>query len=63
MLACVNVCFLHDSSEGGFFNAIMSFPQDYPNNPPTVRFTTDVWHPNGMLYDVKSDFGLNVCIE
>jgi len=33
-------------SEGGFFNAIMSFPQDYPNNPPTVRFTTDMWHPN-----------------
>ncbi|XP_022845773.1 ubiquitin-conjugating enzyme E2 7-like isoform X2 [Olea europaea var. sylvestris] len=25
--------------EGGFFNAIMSFPQNYPNSPPTVRFT------------------------
>lgn len=24
----------------------MSFPQDYPNNPPTVRFTNDMWHPN-----------------
>lgn len=39
-------CLLH-RSEGGFFNAIMSFPQDYPNSPPTVRFTSEMWHPNG----------------
>lgn len=32
--------------EGGFFNAIMTFPQNYPNSPPTVRFTSEVWHPN-----------------
>ncbi|THG22281.1 hypothetical protein TEA_009414 [Camellia sinensis var. sinensis] len=32
--------------EGGFFNAIMTFPSNYPNSPPTVRFTSDVWHPN-----------------
>ncbi|KAL0735170.1 hypothetical protein Bca4012_011380 [Brassica carinata] len=32
--------------EGGFFNAIMTFPQNYPNSPPTVRFTSDMWHPN-----------------
>ncbi|KAF6138077.1 hypothetical protein GIB67_033491 [Kingdonia uniflora] len=32
--------------EGGFFNAIMSFPSDYPNSPPTVRFTSEMWHPN-----------------
>nr|GMC65625.1 ubiquitin-conjugating enzyme E2 7 [Ipomoea batatas] len=32
--------------EGGFFNAIMSFPQNYPNSPPTVRFTSEIWHPN-----------------
>jgi ubiquitin-conjugating enzyme E2 G1 len=34
-------------SEGGFFNATMSFPQNYPVSPPTVRFTSEVWHPNG----------------
>nr|GMC61736.1 ubiquitin-conjugating enzyme E2 7-like [Ipomoea batatas]GMC63733.1 ubiquitin-conjugating enzyme E2 7-like [Ipomoea batatas] len=34
--------------EGGFFNAIMSFPQNYPNSPPTVRFTSEIWHPNGL---------------
>ncbi|PON56592.1 Ubiquitin-fold modifier-conjugating enzyme [Parasponia andersonii] len=32
--------------DGGFFNAIMSFPSDYPNKPPTVRFTSEMWHPN-----------------
>ena len=34
-------------SEGGFFNAVMTFPSDYPNSPPCVRFTSEVWHPNG----------------
>ncbi|XRB08640.1 ubiquitin-conjugating enzyme E2 [Pycnococcus provasolii] len=32
--------------EGGFFNAVMSFPTDYPQSPPTVRFTSEMWHPN-----------------
>ncbi|KAL9247681.1 hypothetical protein vseg_021088 [Gypsophila vaccaria] len=32
--------------EGGFFNATMSFPKDYPNSPPTVKFTSEMWHPN-----------------
>lgn len=32
--------------EGGFFNAIMSFPSNYPNSPPSVRFTSEMWHPN-----------------
>ena len=33
-------------SEGGFFKAIMMFPQDYPNMPPTLKITSDFWHPN-----------------
>ncbi|XP_057970881.1 ubiquitin-conjugating enzyme E2 7-like isoform X3 [Malania oleifera] len=32
--------------DGGFFNAIMSFPPNYPNSPPSVRFTSEIWHPN-----------------
>ncbi|TKY48433.1 Ubiquitin-conjugating enzyme E2 13 [Spatholobus suberectus] len=32
--------------EGGFFNAIMSFPPNYPNSPPSVKFTSEIWHPN-----------------
>ena len=33
-------------SEGGFFRAKMVFPKDYPNNPPSVRFVSEMWHPN-----------------
>ncbi|KAB1217905.1 Ubiquitin-conjugating enzyme E2 14 [Morella rubra] len=36
-------------SDGGFFNAIMSFPSNYPVSPPTVRFTSELWHPNVYL--------------
>eukprot|EP00210_Caulerpa_lentillifera_P000211 g206.t1 len=32
--------------EGGFFNCRLSFPKDYPNNPPTCKFVSDMWHPN-----------------
>uniref|UniRef100_A0A7S4BYG8 E2 ubiquitin-conjugating enzyme n=1 Tax=Chrysotila carterae TaxID=13221 RepID=A0A7S4BYG8_CHRCT len=32
--------------EGGIFNAVMKFPPDYPNKPPTLRITSDFWHPN-----------------
>jgi len=32
--------------QGGYFKAQLKFPQDYPYNPPTVRFLSKVWHPN-----------------
>jgi len=32
--------------EGGFFNALLKFPKDFPNNPPEMQFTTEMWHPN-----------------
>lgn len=32
--------------EGGIFKATMVFPADYPNNPPQMRFTTEMFHPN-----------------
>ncbi|ONK60269.1 uncharacterized protein A4U43_C08F16280 [Asparagus officinalis] len=31
---------------GGYFNAIMSFPDNYPNSPPSVRIKSRMWHPN-----------------
>ena len=34
------------SSDGGLFKARLSFPPDYPYMPPTMRFTSDMWHPN-----------------
>ncbi|KAJ1732639.1 Ubiquitin-conjugating enzyme 13 [Coemansia biformis] len=35
--------------EGGMFKAVMKFPTNYPYEPPTLRFTSKVWHPN--VYD------------
>jgi len=32
--------------EGGLFSAILEFPEDFPNSPPTMRFETEMWHPN-----------------
>ncbi len=32
--------------EGGFFNATLTFPLDYPQNPPKMTFTSEIWHPN-----------------
>jgi len=32
--------------EGGFFAAKLEFPSDFPNNPPTMKFKTSIWHPN-----------------
>ena len=34
--------------EGGFFRATMSFPQDFPLNPPKMKFLTEMWHPNSQ---------------
>nr|KAF6343007.1 hypothetical protein mPipKuh1_010738 [Pipistrellus kuhlii] len=28
------------------FNVRISFPEDYPMSPPTVTFTTKIYHPN-----------------
>ncbi len=34
--------------EGGMFRARLTFPQEFPNKPPTMTFTTPgFWHPNG----------------
>jgi len=32
--------------EGGIFKAIMSFPEEYPNAPPKMKFVSEFWHPN-----------------
>ena len=32
--------------EEGMFKATLEFPQDFPNNPPVMRFVSDMWHPN-----------------
>ena len=32
--------------EGGFFKAKMTFPRDYPNMPPKLKFISKFYHPN-----------------
>ena len=32
--------------EGGYFKAILTFPQDFPQSPPEMKFITEMWHPN-----------------
>ena len=32
--------------EGGYYKAILSFPDDYPNSPPKMKFTSKMFHPN-----------------
>ncbi|RKO96298.1 hypothetical protein CXG81DRAFT_13407 [Caulochytrium protostelioides] len=32
--------------EGGFFKTHLSFPQDYPLNPPKMTFVSPMFHPN-----------------
>jgi len=32
--------------QDGVFVATLSFPQDYPLNPPSMKFKSDLFHPN-----------------
>jgi ubiquitin-protein ligase len=32
--------------EGGLFKAHLTFPHDYPHQPPKMTFKTEMWHPN-----------------
>lgn len=32
--------------EGGIFKCHLYFPKEYPLRPPTMRFLTEIWHPN-----------------
>ncbi|KAI9218787.1 hypothetical protein BC828DRAFT_197273 [Blastocladiella britannica] len=32
--------------EHGIFTALITLPQDYPLNPPVMKFTCPMWHPN-----------------
>jgi ubiquitin-conjugating enzyme E2 G2 len=32
--------------QGGIYQALMTFPKEYPLAPPTLRFVTPIFHPN-----------------
>ena len=37
--------------EGGYFPCSLSFPKEYPNKPPVMKFLTPgFWHPNVYKY-------------
>ncbi|CAB4381672.1 ubiquitin-conjugating enzyme E2 [Rhizophagus irregularis] len=36
----------YTSYSGGIFHLDIRFPSDYPFRPPTVKFTTRIYHPN-----------------
>lgn len=35
--------------EGGFLRAELIFPEEYPLQPPVMRFKSPMWHPNSAL--------------
>jgi len=51
--------------DGGYFPCTLSFPKEYPNKPPVMKFTTpNFWHPNvykngvvciSILHEAKED--------
>lgn len=47
--------------EGGFFNAKLDFPKDFPNAPPVMTFKTPIWHPNGIISNFYSFSIIYVC--
>lgn len=49
----VDVCHLKQShylSLSGTFKLTIEFTEEYPNKPPTVRFVSKMFHPNGMYF-------------
>ena len=54
-LRCIYVFILYFSTyhspddtvwEGGTFNLLIEFSEDYPNKAPKVRFVSKLFHPN-----------------
>ena len=45
-------CLLGGCSSEGFFVADLIFTENYPNEPPTMKFITPMWHPNSEFADL-----------
>jgi Ubiquitin-conjugating enzyme len=42
--------------EGGVFEAVLIFPDDYPLKPPEMKFVDKIWHPNGKFLALSACF-------
>ena len=42
--------------EGGIFSLRITFTDNYPEKPPRVRFTSDMFHPNVYRCEATSSF-------
>lgn len=49
-LAALRVDLIVPYSEGGIFELELVFPPDFPMSPPTLRFISEFWHPNGSPF-------------
>ncbi|GAA5834199.1 hypothetical protein JCM5353_006948 [Sporobolomyces roseus] len=47
--------------EGGFFRALLNFPQDFPLRPPKMKFLTEMWHPN--IYKESGEVCISILHE
>lgn len=45
----------------GTFKLIVEFTEEYPNKPPTVRFVSKMFHPNGRIIFISLAHS-DVCI-
>jgi ubiquitin-protein ligase len=41
---------------GGIFSLRLTFGEHYPEKPPRVRFTSEVFHPNGEYFSANIKF-------
>lgn len=49
----------HDTPfEDGTFKLTLEFTEEYPNKPPTVRFVSKMFHPNGNFTNLFTAFDL-----
>jgi hypothetical protein len=42
------------AAQGGIFQLRVTFSEQYPDRPPRVRFTSEVFHPNVSFVLVRS---------